>query len=153
MAIRGIDVSSYQSSTYSLDGVDFVIVKATEGRTFVDPLHGQHTAQARAAGERVTHVHLKDVDATVAARLRAGDLSLVEAVQAGVFTTLGSGDAGVARAIAELDRAGYSRWWVLEQDTATTGPEPAVGSGPMEAVRQSIGYIESLAPTEESVAS
>jgi inosose dehydratase len=103
--------------------------------------------------ERVVHVHLKDVDAGVARSLRAGERSLVEAVQAGVFTTLGSGDAGVSRAIAELDRAGYSRWWVLEQDTAITGPEPAVGSGPMEAVRQSIEFIETLAPTEESVAS
>ena len=58
---------------------------------------------------------------------RHGELSLLEAVQAGLFVPLGEGDAGVARAIAELDRAGYSRWWVLEQDTAITGPEPAAG--------------------------
>ena len=36
-------------------------------------------------GERVVHVHLKDVDMGVAARLRAGELSLVEATQAGLF--------------------------------------------------------------------
>jgi inosose dehydratase len=104
-------------------------------------------------GDRVVHVHLKDVDSAVAARLNAGELTLLEAVQAGLFVPLGEGDAGVARAIAELDRAGYSRWWVLEQDTAITGPEPAVGSGPMVAVKRSIEFIETLAPTEESVAS
>jgi inosose dehydratase len=114
----------------------------------VDP-----AAFAAEHGGRVVHVHLKDVDATVATRLNAGELSLVQAVQAGLFTPLGEGDAGVARAMAELDRAGYSRWWVLEQDTAITGPEPAVGSGPMVAVRRSLEYIETLAPTEESVAS
>jgi inosose dehydratase len=102
--------------------------------------------------DRVVHVHLKDVDAAVAARLHAGELSLLQAVQAGVFTALGRGDAGVARAVTELDRAGYDRWWVLEQDTAITGPEPAVGSGPMEAVKRSLEFIETLAPTEESVA-
>jgi len=102
-------------------------------------------------GHRVVHVHLKDVDAAVAARL-GSELSLLQAVQAGLFVPLGEGDAGVARAIAELDRAGYSRWWVLEQDTAITGPEPAVGSGPMVAVKRSIEFIETLAPTEESVA-
>jgi inosose dehydratase len=112
----------------------------------VDP-----AAFAAEHAERVVHVHLKDVDAAVAARL-GGELSLLEAVQAGLFVPLGEGDAGVARAIAELDRAGYSRWWVLEQDTAITGPEPAVGSGPMVAVKRSIEFIESLAPTEESVA-
>jgi inosose dehydratase len=113
----------------------------------VDP-----TVFAAEHGERVVHVHLKDVDGAVARRLNAGELSLLEAVQAGLFVPLGEGDAGVARAIAELDRAGYSRWWVLEQDTAITGPEPAVGSGPMAAVKRSIEFIETLAPTEESVA-
>lgn len=102
--------------------------------------------------DRVVHVHLKDVDAAVAARLRTGELSLLQAVQAGVFTALGSGDAGVARAVAELDRAGYSRWWVLEQDTAITGPEPAVGSGPMTAVRRSLEFIATLAPPDARVA-
>jgi inosose dehydratase len=114
----------------------------------VDP-----AAFAAEHADRVVHVHLKDVDAAVAARLNRGELSLLEAVQAGVFVPLGEGDAGIARAIAELDRAGYARWWVLEQDTAITGPEPAVGSGPMVAVKRSIEFIETLAPTEESVAS
>ena len=44
--------------------------------------------------DRVVHVHLKDVDAAVAARLRTGELSLLQAVQAGVFTALGTGGRG-----------------------------------------------------------
>src|SRR4051812_14176399 len=112
----------------------------------VDP-----AAFAAEHAQRVVHVHLKDVDAAVAARL-GQELSLLEAVQAGLFVPLGEGNAGVARAIAELDRAGYSRWWVLEQDTAITGPEPAVGSGPVMAVKRSLQFIETLAPAEESVA-
>jgi inosose dehydratase len=110
----------------------------------VDP-----AAFAAEHGGRVVHVHLKDVDDTVAARLRSGELSLLRAVQEGVFVPLGTGDAGVARALEELDRAGYSRWFVLEQDTAITGPEPAVGSGPVLDVKASIDFIMSTAPTEE----
>jgi inosose dehydratase len=106
----------------------------------VDP-----AAFAAEHARRVVHVHLKDVDAAVAARLAEG-LSLLEAVQAGLFVPLGEGDAGVGRAIAELDRAGYSGWWVLEQDTAITGPEPAAGSGPMAAVQRSLDFVEALAP-------
>jgi len=111
----------------------------------VDP-----AAFAAEHAQRVVHVHLKDVDGAVVARL--GELSLIEAVQAGLFVPLGDGDAGVARTVAELDRAGYSGWWVLEQDTAITGPEPVVGSGPIAAVKRSIDFIEALAPVEERVA-
>ena len=95
---------------------------------------------ARRHGERVVHVHLKDVDMAVARR----GLSLVEAVQAGLFRPLGAGDARIDEVLDGLD--GYERWLVLEQDTALTGQEPPVGSGPVTDVRTSIEYLHSLAP-------
>ena len=101
---------------------------------------------ARRHGDRVVHVHLKDVDAAVAARLRAGELSLVQAVQAGLFRPLGRGDARIDDVIDLLHTAGYERWLVLEQDTAITGEEPPVGSGPVTDVRTSIEYLHTLAP-------
>jgi inosose dehydratase len=36
---------------------------------------------------------------------------------------------------------------VLEQDTALTGEEPPVGSGPVTDVRRSIEYLQRLAST------
>jgi inosose dehydratase len=95
-------------------------------------------------GERVVHVHLKDVDDAVAARLRRGELSLVQAVQTGLFRPLGAGDVRIDAVLDGLD--GYERWLVLEQDTALTGEEPPVGSGPVTDVRRSIEYLASLAP-------
>ena len=86
---------------------------------------------AREHADRVVHVHLKDVDAAVAARYRAGELTLVAATQAGLFRPLGKGDASIAEVLAQLDAHGYERWLVLEQDAAITGEEPAVGSGPV----------------------
>ena len=47
----------------------------------------------RRHGDRIVHAHLKDVDAGIAQRLRAGELTLVEATQAGLFRPLGRGDA------------------------------------------------------------
>lgn len=102
----------------------------------VDP-----AAFAREHAERVVHVHLKDVDAATAARLRAGELTLMGAVQAGLFTPLGDGDADIERVMAVLDEVGYEGWWVLEQDAAITGEEPGAGSGPMLDVRRSIDFI------------
>jgi inosose dehydratase len=104
---------------------------------------------ARELAARIVHVHLKDVDAGLAARLNAGELSLVQATQAGLFRPLGQGDAGIAATLAELDRSGYRRWLVLEQDTAITGPEPPVGRGPILDVRASIEYLQTPAPARE----
>jgi inosose dehydratase len=100
----------------------------------------------RRHGERVAHVHLKDVDATLAARVRAGDLSLVAATQQGLFRPLGKGDARIQEVLRALDEAGYERWLVLEQDTAITGQEPPDGDGPVVDVGRSIEYLTARAP-------
>ena len=97
------------------------------------------------------HVHLKDVDAAVAARYRAGELTLMGATQAGLFRPLGQGDAGIAKVLAELDAHGYERWLVLEQDAAITGEEPPAGSGPVLDVRKSIEFLCNKAPRRERV--
>jgi inosose dehydratase len=97
-----------------------------------------------AHGDRVAHVHLKDIDLTVAERLNAGALTLMEAVQAGLFRPLGQGDAGIAALIAGLDARGYDGWLVLEQDCAITGAEPAPGEGPVLDAAASLRFLESL---------
>ena len=109
-------------------------------------------AFAREHGDRVVHVHLKDVDASVAARYRAGELTLVAATQAGLFRPLGQGDAGIPAVLAALDGHGYERWLVLEQDAALTGEEPPAGSGPVLDVQASIEFLKHMAPRRERVA-
>jgi inosose dehydratase len=103
----------------------------------------------RRHGDRIVHVHLKDVDAHVAERLRAGELTLVEATQEGLFVPLGQGDARLDEVVDALDATGYERWLVLEQDAAITGQEPPVGGGPVLDVRRSIEYLTRLAPERE----
>jgi inosose dehydratase len=104
---------------------------------------------AQAQAHRVVHVHLKDVDAAVADRLRAGELDLVGAVQAGLFRPLGAGDAHVDEVVGALDRAGYAGWYVLEQDTALMGDAPPAGHAPVDEVRRSIEFLRAIAPPTE----
>lgn len=47
--LRGIDVSSYQSSSYDTTGLSFVFIKATEGRTYTNPKLAAQTKTARDA--------------------------------------------------------------------------------------------------------
>lgn len=90
---------------------------------------------------RIAHVHLKDVDAALAARVRDGELSYTDGVRAGMYRPLGAGDVGVAGIVRDLDAAGYDGWYVLEQDTILDG-EPA-GVGPLADVEASIEFLKS----------
>ncbi|WP_231156090.1 glycoside hydrolase family 25 protein [Streptomyces sp. CNZ748] len=55
--LRGIDVSSYQSSSYDTDGLSFVFIKATEGRSYVNPRLSAQTKRGRDAGLVVGFYH------------------------------------------------------------------------------------------------
>ncbi|MEV1049674.1 GH25 family lysozyme [Streptomyces sp. NPDC049887] len=47
--INGVDVASYQSTTYDTTGLDFVFVKATEGTTYSNPKMSAQVTRARSA--------------------------------------------------------------------------------------------------------
>jgi inosose dehydratase len=96
------------------------------------------------AAGRVRHVHLKDVDASVARRLVAGEVTYADAVRTGLYTPLGAGDIDIGGIFDRLQEAGYSGWYVLEQDTALTA-EPAPNAGPAAAARQSLEYFYRIA--------
>jgi inosose dehydratase len=96
-------------------------------------------AVTRAAPDRVSHVHLKDVDAGIAARVMAGDIAFGEGVRAGVFRPLGDGDVDIAGLVQILESAGYRGWYVLEQDVMLDD-EPA-GVGPVANVRRSLDFL------------
>lgn len=106
-------------------------------------------AFAEEAAARVAHVHLKDVRQEVAARLRAEEVSLVRAVQLGLFRPLGEGDAPVADTVLALERQGYEGWYVLEQDTALDSAAIPEGRGPVEDVQRSVAFLHRcLTPSE-----
>lgn len=101
----------------------------------VDPV-----ALAKAHAARVMHVHLKDVDATMAAAVLSGELAFGDAVRAGIFRPLGEGDIDIAALVRVLETAGYAGWYVLEQDVMLDGvPE---GAGPVESVRRCLNFLE-----------
>ena len=102
---------------------------------------GDPVEVAKLAGNRVNHVHLKDVDGDVAARLAGRELDFKEAAQRGAFRPLGEGDADVGRLLDVLEAAGYSGWYVLEQDTVVES-EPKEGEGPILDVGKSLAFVE-----------
>lgn len=100
-------------------------------------------ALTKAHPDRVVHVHLKDVDAAIAARVRAGNLTFGDAVERGMFRPLGTGDVDIESLVETLERSGYRGWYVLEQDVKLRGPEQ--GAAPFDDVRLSLAFLQRLA--------
>lgn len=94
---------------------------------------GDPLALAKVATRRIKHVHLKDVDASMAAQVRAGELSYTDAVRTGMYRPLGEGDARVAEIVATLEAAGYDGWYVLEQDRILPAPRGSAEDADNEA--------------------
>lgn len=94
---------------------------------------------------RIGHVHLKDVRHDLAARVQAGELTYTEGVAQGMYVPLGAGDVDVAAIVSSLEGAGYTGWYVLEQDTILTGDPAATGVDPVADVRASVAHITAVA--------
>ncbi|ORA39849.1 sugar phosphate isomerase/epimerase family protein [Mycobacterium aquaticum] len=94
---------------------------------------------AKAVPHRIQHTHLKDVDAALAARVQSGELTYTDAVRAGMYTPLGTGDVDIAGIVSVLRNNGFDGWFVMEQDTILDG-EPT-DEGPVRDVRSSVAYL------------
>jgi inosose dehydratase len=84
---------------------------------------GDPVEALRRYGTRVRHVHMKDVDASVLQKLRAGALAdFLDALRARIFTELGNGVLDVSGVVRELARLEYEGWLMCEQDTTWRQP-------------------------------
>jgi inosose dehydratase len=113
------------------------VLSAVTGTDGTDP-----AALARQVPARIAHLHLKDVDSTLAAKVRSGRLTYTEAVQQGMYRPLGTGDVDVPSIVGHVRAHGYDGWYTLEQDTILTG-EPE-GEGPVADVRSSAEYLRTI---------
>ncbi len=96
------------------------------------------------AGDRIRHVHLKDAVLELARPVFAGQQTIMQGVQNGMFCPMGRGDVPIGEIVMSLERSGYDRWYILEQDTALTAGEPPEGQGPKLDVQMSIDYLRGV---------
>ncbi len=88
-------------------------------------------ALARTYGSRITHVHCKDIRLPARAAALESGASFLDAVLDGVFTVPGDGDVDFASVLAEMSKAGYAGWLVVEaeQDPEKADPETYANMG------------------------
>ena len=95
---------------------------------------------------RVGLVHLKDVEPCVAVRLKAGELSLMQAVQCGLFPPLGRGGVAIAEIVSRLEESGRDLWYVLEQDAAIAEGDLSAVTWLRRNADLSLDFLRGLVP-------
>jgi inosose dehydratase len=99
---------------------------------------GAALAGLKRFGERVLHVHFKDLEPSVAAQARRDGWDYDRAIGAGVFCELGRGCIDFPSIVARLRERRYDGWVVVEQDVL-----PGVGE-PRESALRSRKYLAML---------
>lgn len=93
-------------------------------------------AAIRRHGDRLGHVHLKDIRPEVHARVAAEGLTFWEAIEAGIFCPLGEGVVDVAEVVAALEAVDYIGYATIEQDRVG-------GTGaPLDDLLRSVAVID-----------
>jgi len=86
-----------------------------------DPLHG-----ARRWGQRINHLHLKDVDLDRVAQILASGGGMAQVWAGGAFVAFGQGDVDLPGVMDLVAASGFDGWVIVEQDVLN-GPDVAIG--------------------------
>ena len=127
------------------------VLRASDTALVLDTAHlllggGDVAETAKRHLDRIALVHIKDVDLGIAARVTAGELSLMQGVQHGLFPPLGQGGLPIAEIVDLLEKSGRDLWYVLEQDAAIAEGDPSAIARLRFDACQSIDFLRSLEP-------
>jgi inosose dehydratase len=124
---------------------DAILERAPDLGLCIDTGHtvvagGDPVEQAAKHAGRLVHLHLKDVDAEVLARLRAGEIDMDEAWAQGIFCPFGEGVVALREFLATPEVRSLDGYAVLEQDRMAVRVDdlPSV----REVERRNLQYVE-----------
>ena len=90
-------------------------------------------------GERVEHLHFKDVDPKARADAIRDEIDFDSAVGRGLFCRLGDGAVDFGAVREAIERIGYEGYATVEQDV-----EPNVALDPVPDAKASLNYLRSI---------
>jgi len=101
---------------------------------------GDPVDAVRLYGNRIRHLHLKDVQLPVLEAAQRDEVGFLEAVRRGVFCELGEGAVDLNKVIRDMNAVGYSGWAIVEQDVDTSNPDVK----PLESAIRSRQYLQNV---------
>lgn len=122
-----------------LDGSDIALCLDTGHITVAG---GDALEVCRSTPQRISHVHVKDVNRELATAVQEGRTPYSDAVRDGLYTPLGDGDLDLTAIVQVLETSGYRGWYVPELDQML--PEGSDAMDSMSAVRRSMDFLDRL---------
>jgi len=101
---------------------------------------GDPVDAVRIYGERIRHLHLKDVRLPILEAARRDGVGFLEAVRRGVFCELGEGAVDLQTAVREVAAGGGCEWAIVEQDVDTRRTDVK----PFESAIRSRQYLQNV---------
>ncbi|MGE7368588.1 myo-inosose-2 dehydratase [Neorhizobium sp. NPDC001467] len=98
----------------------------------------EYTRPIERFGDRIVHIHLKDVRERELAEVRAADLSFNDAVRSGMFTVPGDGMVDFGPIARYVKSSGYRGWLVVEAEQ-----DPKIAE-PLPAVKRAYAHVSSI---------
>ncbi|WP_159499695.1 sugar phosphate isomerase/epimerase [Microbacterium sp. 18062] len=96
-------------------------------------------------GDRINHLHLKDVDLAELRRVLATGGGMPEVWTSGSFVAFGEGDIDLVAVMDAVDERGFDGWVVVEQDVLN-GPDVAIADFRAARGADQVRNRESLRP-------
>ncbi len=120
-------VGTYVESSEEIDG----LLNAVDIGMTLDTGHlviagGDPVEAVRLWGDRVNHLHVKDVDLGKLQRVLAAGGGMKEVWSSGAFVAFGAGDVDLSTVLSMLDDREYDGWIVVEQDVLNNCPDVAL---------------------------
>ncbi len=97
---------------------------------------GDPVEVVRNFGSRIRYVHIKDVNPEVLAECQTNGIGFLDALRRYIFCGLGKGSVDLPGFVEGLQRAEFSGWMVVEEDTS---PDP-----PLAAARRNRRYLKEM---------
>jgi inosose dehydratase len=117
----GVQAAFHPHTATYIESPDEVaaLLEATDVSIAFDTGHtvvggGDPVGLAREARDRISHLHLKDVDPVVLARVRSQELTVEQAWESGLFCEFGTGAVDFPAVLEAL--GSFDGWAVVEQD-------------------------------------
>ncbi|MGH3003735.1 MAG: sugar phosphate isomerase/epimerase family protein, partial [Gaiellaceae bacterium] len=132
---RGLDVALHPHAATHVESVEEAeqMLSRTDIGLCIDTGHtvvggGDPVELARRHASRLRHVHLKDVDASLLARLQRGEVDMDDVWPLGIFCEFGQGVAPIREFLALPEVRALDGYGVIEQDriAVTVDDMPAV---------------------------
>jgi inosose dehydratase len=101
---------------------------------------GNPLEEARKYRQRLHYLHIKDIDARKLGEARQRKLTFNQAVEAGVFSPIGTGCINFEEFLQEMAATAYSGWAVVEQDVIYG----KAALPPRESMRASLQYLRKI---------